>query len=83
MFFDFSKAFDPVDHRIMLQKLRFYGIRDRELLVFESYFANKIKICTGSGKYLFLENALKKTTEYFLKFLFLFESTILPFNNGK
>ena len=25
-----------------------------------------------------LENALKKTTEYFLKFLFLFESTILP-----
>ena len=25
----------------------------------------------------------KKTTEYFLKFLFLFESTILPFNNGK
>ena len=31
----------------------------------------------------FLENALKQTTEYFLKFLFLFESTILPFNNGK
>ena len=25
----------------------------------------------------------KKTTEYFLKFLFLFESTILPVNNGK
>ena len=31
----------------------------------------------------FLEKALKKTTEYFLKFLFLFESTILPINNGK
>ena len=29
---------------------------------------------------LFLENALEKTTEYFLKFLFLFESTILLFN---
>ena len=29
----------------------------------------------------FLENALKKTTEYFLKFLFLFK--ILPVNNGK
>ena len=27
-----------------------------------------------------LENALKKTTEYFLKFLFLFASTILPIN---
>ena len=31
----------------------------------------------------FLENAFKKTTEYFLKFLFLFESTILPVNNEK
>ena len=38
---------------------------------------------TGSAKYLFLENDLKKTTEYFLKFLFLFENTILPVNNGK
>ena len=40
----------------------------------------------GSAKYvfLFLENHIKKTTEYFLKFLFfLFESTILPVNNGK
>ena len=35
------KAFDLVDHRIMLQKLRFYGIRGRELLLFESYFANR------------------------------------------
>ena len=31
----------------------------------------------------FFENALKKTTEYFLKFLFLFQSTILSINNGK
>ena len=30
----------------------------------------------------FLENALKKTTEYFLKFLFLFESTIFPVNKN-
>ena len=30
-----------------------------------------------------LENALKKTTKYFSRFLFLFESTILPVNNGK
>ena len=33
--------------------------------------------------FFFLENAKKETPEYFLKFLFLFESTILPFNNGK
>ena len=40
-FFDLSKAFDLVDHRILLQKLRFYGIRGRKLLLFESYFANR------------------------------------------
>ena len=33
--------------------------------------------------FCFLENGLKKATEYFLKFLFLFESTILPVNNCK
>ena len=39
---------------------------------------------TWSAKYPFLvENALKKTTGYFLKFLFLFESTIFPVNNWK
>ena len=31
----------------------------------------------------FCENALKKTTEYFLKFLVLFESKMLSVNNGK
>ena len=33
--------------------------------------------------FLFLENPLKKINEYFLKFPFLFENTILPINNGK
>ena len=37
----------------------------------------------GSANTFFLENTLKKTTEYFLKFLFLFESTIIPVNNEK
>ena len=31
----------------------------------------------------FFWKMLKKTTEYFLKFLILFGSTILPVNNGK
>ena len=30
-----------------------------------------------------LGKCFKKTAEYFLKFLFLFESLILPVNNGK
>ena len=36
---------------------------------------------TGSAKYIFFWKMLKKTIEYFLKFLFLFQSTILPVNN--
>ena len=39
--------------------------------------------CTGSTKYLFFGKRFKKNTEYFLKFLFLFESTILLGNNVK
>ena len=31
----------------------------------------------------FFCKCFKKTTKYFLKFLFLFENTILPINNGK
>lgn len=41
IFFDFTKAFDLVDHQIMLQKLKYYGIQGRELLLFESYFTNR------------------------------------------
>ena len=37
----------------------------------------------GPPNTIFLANALKKTTENFPKFLFVFESTILSVNNGK
>ena len=43
----------------------------------------KLQIIQGlSNNFFFLEN-VKKTGEYFLKFLFLFESTFVPINNGK
>ena len=41
MFFDFTKAFEMVDHDILLQKLSCYGIQGRELLPFKSYFENR------------------------------------------
>ena len=46
-------------------------------------FCFKLHFLKGVRQKPFFENALKKTTEYFLKFLFLFESTIFPVINGK
>ncbi|XP_075147172.1 uncharacterized protein LOC142221345 [Haematobia irritans] len=41
LFFDFTKAFDLVDHNIMQSKLEYYGIRGSELNLFKSYFENR------------------------------------------
>ena len=41
LFFDFWKAFDLINHNIMLQKLKYYGMDERGLNIFESHLKNR------------------------------------------
>ena len=46
LFLDLSKAFDTLDHRILLNKLYLYGIRGLTLKLFESYLSNRKQMVT-------------------------------------
>ena len=42
---DIQKAFDSIDHKILLEKLKFYGISQIELKWFQSYLADRYQQC--------------------------------------
>ena len=45
VFLDLKKAFDTVDHGILIKKLEFYGIKNNTLRWFISYLSDRKQIC--------------------------------------
>ena len=50
VFLDIKKAFDTVDHRILLQKLSCYGIIGDSLKLIESYLKDRTQCCSLNGQ---------------------------------
>ena len=49
LFIDFTKAFDTVDHDILLNKLNFYGIRGHAHKFFTSYLSGRSQFLLANG----------------------------------
>jgi hypothetical protein len=43
IFCDLEKAFDCVSHEILLNKLRYYGIKDRQYNLYKSYLQDRFQ----------------------------------------
>ncbi len=51
VFLDLQRAFDPINHDIMLEKLKLYGLEEpsMNLLLVSSYLANRSQLCSVNG----------------------------------
>ena len=49
IFMDLSKAFNTIDHHIILQELYFYGVRGNAFNLFENYWTNRTQYVVING----------------------------------
>ena len=49
IFVDFSKAFETIDHEILLKKLKLYGFNQKSLNLMENYMTTRTQVTCVNG----------------------------------
>jgi hypothetical protein len=51
IYLDLSKAFDTLDHEVLIEKLKYYGIKSKSLDILKSYLSNRMQyVCYDNVK---------------------------------
>ena len=69
VFIDLSKAFDTVDHQILLKKLSLYGVKGKSLEWFESYLSERKQYIEVEGQKTSFLNSCGENFRIFLLYI--------------